>query len=130
MRNLLDTSSVAQSLDGNRLKGSLHIPDANYREPRASAQVGQVMSAAAVARRHVVDPVALDRLVRGKIDLHFYGRRAPHKPLAEFKIGPGFLLRTNTISNVPVAFAAQCDASTATMALHVRDILGGCISLK
>src|SRR5580704_5530233 len=90
-RNLLDTSSVAQSLDGNRLKGSLHIPDADYMEPSLSAQVGQVMSAAAVACRHIVDPVALHRLVRGKIDLHFYGRRAPHKPLAEFKIGPGFL---------------------------------------
>jgi hypothetical protein len=27
MRNLLDTSSVAQSLDGDRLTGSLHFPD-------------------------------------------------------------------------------------------------------
>jgi hypothetical protein len=26
MRNLLDTSSVAQSLDGTRLMGSLHFP--------------------------------------------------------------------------------------------------------
>src|SRR5580704_6851161 len=88
MRNLLDESRVAQSLDGNRLKGSLRIPEANYMEPSGSAQV---MSAAAVACRYIVDPVALDRLVGGKIDLHFYGRRAPHKPLAEFKIGPDFL---------------------------------------
>jgi hypothetical protein len=28
MRNPLDKSSVAQSLDGNRLKGSLHVPEA------------------------------------------------------------------------------------------------------
>ena len=26
-RNPLDTSSIAQSLDGNRLKGSLHVPE-------------------------------------------------------------------------------------------------------
>src|SRR5580704_4881496 len=91
MRNLLDESRVAQSLDGNRLKGSLRIPAVNYMEPSGSAQVGQVMSAAAVARRYIVDPVALDRFVSGKIDPHFYGRGAPHKSLAEFKIGPGFL---------------------------------------
>ena len=27
MRNLLDTASVAQSLDGERLMGSLHVPN-------------------------------------------------------------------------------------------------------
>jgi hypothetical protein len=27
MRNLLDESSAAQSLDGNRLMGSLHVPE-------------------------------------------------------------------------------------------------------
>src|SRR5580704_4725579 len=90
-RNLLDTSSVAQSLDGNRLKGSLHIPDADYMEPSLSAQGGKVMSAAAVTCRYIVDPVALNRLVSGKIDLHYYGRRVPHIPLAEYKIGRGFL---------------------------------------
>jgi hypothetical protein len=26
MRNLLDTASIAQSLDGERLMGSLHVP--------------------------------------------------------------------------------------------------------
>jgi hypothetical protein len=30
MRNLLDESSVAQSLDGNRLKGSLHVPAGSF----------------------------------------------------------------------------------------------------
>jgi hypothetical protein len=27
MRNLLDIASIAQSLDGRRLVGSLHVPD-------------------------------------------------------------------------------------------------------
>jgi len=27
MRNFLDTASIAQSLDGERLMGSLHVPD-------------------------------------------------------------------------------------------------------
>ena len=27
MRNFLDTTSIAQSLDGGRLMGSLHVPD-------------------------------------------------------------------------------------------------------
>jgi hypothetical protein len=30
MRNLPDESSVAQSLDGNRLVGSLHIPEQRF----------------------------------------------------------------------------------------------------
>jgi hypothetical protein len=29
MRNFLDTASIAQSLDGARLMGSLHIPSRN-----------------------------------------------------------------------------------------------------
>src|ERR1700722_15953511 len=90
-RNLLDTSSVAQSLDGNRLEGSLHIPDANYMETRGHAQVGKAMSTGALARCYIVDPVALDRLVSGKIDLHFCGRRTPDKPFAECKIRSGFI---------------------------------------
>jgi hypothetical protein len=32
MRNPLDKSSVAQILDGNRLMGSLHFPDAIFNQ--------------------------------------------------------------------------------------------------
>src|ERR1700722_10760832 len=60
-------------------------------KPSVSAQVAKIMSAAAVACRYIVDPVALDRLVSGKVDLHFYGRCAPHKPFVGLKIRPGFL---------------------------------------
>jgi hypothetical protein len=38
MRNLLDESSVAQSLDGDRLMGSLHVPATDSKSGAAHAQ--------------------------------------------------------------------------------------------
>ena len=40
MRNPLDESSAAQSLDGNRLKGSLHVPAAGFIESASRTQAG------------------------------------------------------------------------------------------
>jgi hypothetical protein len=76
-------ASVAQSLDGNRLKGSLRIPDANqtiwsYVHPRKAAQL-----VPAHASRYIVNSIALHCFVGSKIDLDRDGRCTPDKPFSE-----------------------------------------------
>src|SRR5262249_44412450 len=41
--------------------------------------------------------------------------------------GPNSCSRVNTISKVPVECAAQREASTDTLAVHLRCMVGGCI---
>ncbi len=38
MRNFLDTASIAQSLDGERLMGSLHVPEEIFSPNTAQMQ--------------------------------------------------------------------------------------------